>query len=189
MFVNTGSGAGYVNAPNGTVVTFAFVGAHVGSFTGRNTCTIANGLGTCTVDTTSADAGTTHQASTTLSVGGSLTRTTGQGTVGHVNGDNATKTVGGRRPSRTDIHDAAHAVITTATAGEVVHDKVFVTRAAGTPAAVPNPTGNVVFHRYTTIDCTGAAVDETVALAADGTAESSTFTVAGDMSYKRRLQR
>ena len=66
----------------------------------------------------------------------------------------------------------------------MVHDKAFVTRAAGTPAGVPDPTGNVVFHRYTTADCTGSPTDQTVALAADGTAESSTFTVAGAMSYK-----
>ena len=81
------------DAPNGTVVTFAFVGAHVGSFTGADNCTITNGLGTCTVDTTSATAGTdTMQASTTLSVlGVSMTRTTGQVTVGHVNSGNATK--------------------------------------------------------------------------------------------------
>ena len=65
-----------------------------------------------------------------------------------------------------------------------MHDKVFVTKAAGTPAAVPAPTGNVTFHRYTTIDCTGASVDETVALAADGTAETSTFTATADMSYR-----
>src|SRR5262249_23124015 len=41
-----------------------------------------------------------------------------------------------------------------------------------------------VFHRYTNLNCSGAAVDQTVALAADGTAESATFTVAGDLSYK-----
>ena len=59
-----------------------------------------------------------------------------------------------------------------------------MTKAAGTPAAVPNPTGSVIFHRYTSLNCTGASVDQTVALAADGTAETSTFTVVDDMSYK-----
>ena len=51
--------------------------------------------------------------------------------------------------------------MTTVQAGTVVHDNVQVARTAGTPAAVPNPTGTVVFHRYATIDCTGAAVDLT----------------------------
>ena len=85
---------------------------------------------------------------------------------------------------RTDIHNANHDVVTTVQSGHVVHDKVFVTKPAGTPAAVPAPTGNVTFHRYATIDCTGASVDETVALAADGTAETSTFTASANMSYK-----
>jgi hypothetical protein len=55
---------------------------------------------------------------------------------------------------------------------------------AGTPVGVPDPTGNVVFHRYASVDCTGSPVDETKALAGDGTAESSTSTVTADMSYK-----
>ena len=85
---------------------------------------------------------------------------------------------------RTDIHNANHDVVTSVAAGTVVHDKVFVAKAAGTPASVPNPTGNVIFHRYTTINCTGTTVDQTVALAADGTAETSAFTTTADMSYK-----
>jgi len=89
---------------------------------------------------------------------------------------------------RTDIHNAAHGVILNALSGDVVHDKVFVTKPAGAPASVPAPTGNVVFHRYTTINCTGTPVDQTVALAADGTAETSTFTVSADMSYKASYQ-
>ena len=92
VFVNNGSGT-YTDAPNGTVVTFAFVGAHVGSFVAGNQCTIANGAGTCTIDTTSTKPGDdTMSASTTLSVGGvSLTRTTGTAAPGHANGDNAVK--------------------------------------------------------------------------------------------------
>ena len=57
VFVNNGSGAGYIDAPNGTVVTFAFVGAHVGSFVAGNQCTIGTAAGTCTIDTTSAKPG------------------------------------------------------------------------------------------------------------------------------------
>ena len=41
-----------------------------------------------------------------------------------------------------------------------------------------------MFHRYPSIDCTGTAVNQTVTLAADGTAETSSFTALADMSYK-----
>ncbi len=69
VFVNTGSG--YTDAPDGTVVMFAFVGAHVGSFSAGSQCTISNDEGTCTIDTTSASPGNdTMQASTTVDVGG-----------------------------------------------------------------------------------------------------------------------
>ena len=64
---------------------------------------------------------------------------------------------------------------------------MFVDRAAGTPAAVPNPTGSVIFHRYTTIDCTGTAANQTVALTpgSTSTAVSDDFApVAGSLSYK-----
>ena len=82
--------------------------------------------------------------------------------------------------------NAQGAVITTAVAGTVVHDKVFVARTAGTPASVPNPTGSVVFHRYATINCSGTAVNQTVALTAGNPsmAESDTFAVTADMSYQ-----
>jgi uncharacterized repeat protein (TIGR01451 family) len=88
--------------------------------------------------------------------------------------------------ARTDILNAAGGVVTTVVSGTVVHDKVFVDRLAGTPASVPNPTGNVVFHRYATIDCTGAATDQTVALTAGSpsTALSADFAPTANMSYK-----
>src|SRR5262249_54410841 len=85
---------------------------------------------------------------------------------------------------RTDILDAGGNVITTANNGALVQDKAFVTKTRTTPAGTPDPTGTVVFHRYTTTDCSGAVTDETVPLGAGGTAVSSTFTVAGDLSYQ-----
>ena len=60
-------------------------------------------------------------------------------------------------------------------------------RTSGTPAAVPNPTGTVVFHRYATIDCTGTTVDQSVALTQGdpSTAVSADFApTAGNMSYQ-----
>ena len=90
---------------------------------------------------------------------------------------------------RTDIHDPSHAVVTSVNAGVQVHDKVFVTKRAGTPSSLAAPTGQVIFHRYTTIDCSGTSVDQTVTLAADGTAESAAFSATGSkMSYKADYQ-
>ena len=182
--VNNGTGAGFVNAPAGTSVT-ATLASGPGTITG-SPCLTVGATGSCTVTLNSNVAGTSVvNGSVTLTIttpqgNVTLTRTT-NGASG--NSGPATK-LWADAAVRTDIHNAAHAVITTASAGDVVHDKVFVTKAAGTPAAVPAPTGNVTFHRYTSLNCTGAAVDQTVALAADGTAETSTFTVVDDMSYK-----
>ncbi len=92
----------------------------------------------------------------------------------------------GDATARTDILNNSGAVITTAVAGTPVHDRVFVARTAGTPAAVPNPTGSVVFHRYPAINCTGTAVNQTVALTAGNpsVADSDTFAPTADMSYQ-----
>jgi hypothetical protein len=71
-----------------------------------------------------------------------------------------------------------------------VHDKAIITGVLGQPT----PTGNVVFKRFTTIDCTGTSTDETVALSemsaptssvpGKAAAESSTFVkTTGTLSY------
>jgi hypothetical protein len=183
LHVDVDPGTGFVNAPAGTSIT-ASIQSGPGSFVGSPTCLTVAATGSCTVTITSATTGTTVvRGTTTVSVGGvSLTRTTGDAHVGDSAdaGKNwADDTV------RTDVHNASHNVITSATSGDVVHDKVFVAKAAGTPAAVPNPTGNVVFHRYATLNCSGASTDQTVALAADGTAESAAFTTTtSDISYQ-----
>ena len=74
----------------------------------------------------------------------------------------------------------------TVSSGTAIHDKVFVARTAGTPANVPNPTGTVVFHRYSTIDCSGASVDQTVTLTpgSPSTAISADFAPTADMSFR-----
>jgi hypothetical protein len=178
--VDVNSGGGFVPAPVGTQITFS-IASGPGTLSG-SPCATVGATGSCTANLTSLVPGTTVvNASTTLSVGGvSLTRTT-NGSGG--NSGPATK-LWADAAVRTDVHNAAHGVITTAQPGDVVHDKVFVTKAAGTPASVPNPTGTVTFHRYDTVNCTGPSTDQTVPLGVDGTAESSTFTVVGDMSYK-----
>jgi hypothetical protein len=78
----------------------------------------------------------------------------------------------------TEIHDPAHNVITSATVGTLVHDKATVTGGS-------SPTGNVKFSRYSTGDCTGPSVDQTVALSG-GSAESSSFqlTSTSSISYQ-----
>jgi hypothetical protein len=85
---------------------------------------------------------------------------------------------------RTDVLDAGGNVVTSANGGALVHDKATVTPTRSTPAGTPAPTGTVVFHRYANASCTGASTDETVPLGGDGTAVSSSFVVAGDLSYQ-----
>src|SRR5207248_4288911 len=86
---------------------------------------------------------------------------------------------------RTDILNAGGTAVTTVVSGTIVHDKVFVAKAAGTLDSLPPPSGSVIFHRYATIDCTGTAVNQTVALAtaAPSTAISDDFAPTGNISY------
>jgi hypothetical protein len=179
--VNVNPGNGFVNAPAGTQVA-----ANVASGPGTlnpSTCTTVGATGSCTVTLTSNVPGTSVINATTVGLvvnTVALTRTTN----GLAGNSVPAQKLWADAAVRTDIHNPTHGIVTTANAGDVVHDKVFVTKAAGTPAAVPNPTGTVTFHRYTTLNCSGNTVDETVPLAADGTAETSTFTVVADMSYR-----
>ena len=179
--VNVNTGTGFENAPAGTSISFT-IASGPGSFTTTNPCTTVGTTGSCTITLSSTTTGTTVvSATTTVSVlGVSLTRTT-DGTGGN---SVAAQKNWADAAVRTDVHNGNHDVVTSVSSGTSVHDKVFVTKLAGTPAAVPAPAGNVTFHRYSTIDCTGAFVDETVALAADGTAETSSFTATANMSYK-----
>jgi hypothetical protein len=87
--VNTGTG-GYVNAPDGTTITFSIVSGP-GSFVTPTSCTTAGGSGSCSATITSSTAGTTVvNAATNVTVGGvSLHRATGDGLSG--DSPNATK--------------------------------------------------------------------------------------------------
>src|SRR5262245_18640007 len=70
----------------------------------------------------------------------------------------------------TDIHNAAHQVVTAVAAGTPVHD--FVTVAA--PAGQPAPTGTVDVQWFTNINCTGPAADHKVETLVAGGGSSST---------------
>src|SRR5262249_14899158 len=64
--VNVNPGTGFVNAPDGTVITFAIISGP-GNFVGSNTCATTGGTGSCTAVITSAATGTTVvRASTTV---------------------------------------------------------------------------------------------------------------------------
>ena len=74
----------------------------------------------------------------------------------------------------TQIHNAAHQVVTSATPGDVVHDFVTVTGQSGKP----NPTGNVLVERFANTGCTGTAANSTtVPLDASGQADATGFSV------------
>jgi uncharacterized repeat protein (TIGR01451 family) len=180
--VNNGSGA-FGNAPDGTQISFT-IESGPGSFTTSNPCTVTGGTGSCSITLTSATPGTTVVgARVTLLIGGvTVTRSTNG--VG-LNSSSATK-LWADATARTDILNASGNVVTKVVAGTVVYDKVFVAKTAATSASVPNPTGSVIFHRYATIDCTGAATNQTVALTqgSPSTAVSDSFAPVSDMSYR-----
>jgi hypothetical protein len=91
-----------------------------------------------------------------------------------------TKTVGGSATvmqlsssTTTEIHNAAHQMVTTVTAGATVHDFVTV---AGQPAS-PSPSGNFVLQFFTNSGCTGlpAATSDVLVLNASGQADAVGF--------------
>jgi uncharacterized repeat protein (TIGR01451 family) len=185
--VNTDAGTGFGNAANGSVITFSLTNAAGASaaFVGPNTCTTGGGTGSCSVVINSSTIGTTTvEAATTVTVNGvALTRTTGDAKAG--DGADASMTWADDTV-RTDILNPSGAVVTTVVAGVVVRDRMLVQRAAGTPPSVPNPTGEVAFHRYTTADCTGTPSEQTVALTQGdpSKAVSAGFAPTATISYK-----
>ena len=73
----------------------------------------------------------------------------------------------------TDIHNAAHQVVTTVPAGTTVHDQATVTGLNG----LPTPTGTVTFSWFTNGTCTApaAATSSPFTLNASGVADGTTF--------------
>jgi RTX calcium-binding nonapeptide repeat (4 copies) len=188
--VNVNAGSGFVNAPDGTVISFSLLNASgaTATFVGANSCATAGGTGSCTVIINSPTTGTTTtKAMATLSVGGvSMHRETGDGLPG--DSPDANKAWADDVVT-THVRDAANNDITNGTvpAGTVVHDEAAVSKAAGTPATVPDPTGTVDFTLYDNGTCNGnvLATDPGKPLSG-GTATSATFTTpaaGGTFSY------
>ena len=182
--VNTSGGT--IAAGGGTAT--ATISSGPGSFVGGNTCTYPGGgaSASCTVVITSATAGTTEiKASTTVSVGGaSLTRDTdGSG----ANSGPATKLWADDVVTTTVRNSAGNDITGQAVpAGTVVHDEATVSKAAGTPASVPDPTGTVDFTLYDNGTCDGnvVATDPGKPLVG-GVATSADFTTTtGTFSYR-----
>ena len=86
----------------------------------------------------------------------------------------------------TDIINTSNAIVTTVQAGTTIRDFVRVARDPNTSPSVPNPTGTVVFHRYTTADCSGTPTNQSVTLTPGNpsTATSDDFTPTSNMSYR-----
>ena len=174
---NKGDGAGLVAAPNGTCVVFTLsnAGGATATFTapddgnncggtGSNLDDCLTSGGTCAVTITSPTTGTTTiNAFTTFDIvtpqgTESVTRDTDPATL-------PTAGPGGSGPALkrwasaaivTEIHLADHTVVTTVNKGTTVHDKATVSRGAGTPAEVPDPTGTVTFFWFTNGSCSGS---------------------------------
>jgi hypothetical protein len=186
--VNVNTGSGFVNAPDGTQISFA-IASGPGTLGTPNPCTTTGGTGSCTITLTSNTTGTTVvNASTTVTVSGvSLTRTTNgsAGNSGPANKNWEDDVV------TTTVRDAANNDITNnqqVTPGTVVHDTATVAEAPGTPAGVPAPTGTVTFTLFANGTCTAPpqSTDANEPLNASGVATSVTFTTpaaAGSFSY------
>jgi hypothetical protein len=201
--VNDGSGGGFVNAPNGTVIHFTLGNDATASavFVGSSFCTTGGGTGSCSVQITSATPGTTTiNADTVVSVGGvSLTRATDDSHSGDVGpaikhwatakisiAPNATNEVGQPHTfTVTLMKDTGDGTGFHAAAGE--HVDVTLTNAGG--AAHTTPTGtctnagaNTDSNGQCTITFTSASTGTvtghaTSTLSVNG---SAPFTVATD---------
>ena len=83
----------------------------------------------------------------------------------------------------TQIHNAAHQVVTSAAPGDVVHDFVTVTGQAGSPS----PSGNVTIELFSNTGCTGTAANSsTVVLDGSGQVDAIGFsmTVTAPMAFR-----
>lgn len=135
---------GFGPAPDGTVVTFSLSNNSAGAtFVSGNSCTINNGLGTCSIQINSTSAGSvTIDATTTFSVGGvSLTRATGDG----LSGD-------GSSVSKRFV-DANISITPLSATNEVNHPHVFTITSIASPAGT-NPVLDYIHFTLSSVPST-----------------------------------
>ena len=176
-----------VNALGGTIdagphTATASIVSGPGNFVGSPSCTYTGGGATasCTVTISSATTGTTViSATSNIPVSGlSITRTTNTAVNTAAGGSGNANKNWADATARTDIHDAQNNVITTATPAPSSTTRRSWRRRRVRRRAFRIRPATSSFHRCTTTAATARARRpiETMALAADGTAESSTFT-------------
>ncbi len=138
---------GFGPAPNGTVVNFTLLNNTAGAtfVGGVNSCTVSNGLGTCTVQINSPNPGGVDiHATTTFSVGGvSLTRATGDGLSGDSANAHKDYVAGGITVTPTGVNEVNHQHIFTITATQVPGAATPATTANITYAFTPSNPGTV----------------------------------------------
>lgn len=127
---------------------------------------------------------TRHIDASTLYSGGISHKNSGDSLAGPTLGTSEQTVVVHTPTVATNIHSAAHAVITDAPIGSIVHDNATVTGESGGPA----PTGNVVFNLYPNSTCASATTSAEV-VALSGNTESSGVVVPNTgLSYKAYYQ-
>ena len=192
---DTAGAAAILSAAIGSTVHDKATVTGVGGFpapTGNVSFTVYSGNTTCTGTGTAAGsvalaAGVAHPSSdATVPVGGLSYKASYPGDSVYNSADGPCEPLTATKldsSTATDVHNAAHGVITSAPIGSTVHDKALVT---GT-AAGGTPTGTVTFTVYMgNTTCTGAGtVGDPIALVA-GVADPSASAVVpvGGLSYR-----
>jgi phosphoheptose isomerase len=157
--VNDGSGAGYVNAPDGTSISFA-IDSGPGAFSTPNPCTTAGGTGSCQVTLTSSVTGvTTVSAHTTVSLVGLSVHRDTNGTGG--SSGPATKTWVNAKlaiaPAATN--EVGHSHTFTVTLMKDIGDGNGFVPAAGEHVTVTLTDSNGAAHTAPTGSCTTAGAN------------------------------
>jgi len=171
--VNVNSGAGFVNAPDGTTINFS-IQSGPGSFVGGvSTCNTAGGTGSCTVQITSGVAGTTVvRASTDVTVlGAALHRETGDANAGDSADAQKEWVGGGGQITPTAVSCSDFASGTAPTLDQVNY------KTGGNPSVIQQGINPGVFFFYTKVTTTVPNQVVTVSQTNTSTNNSALFAV------------